>query len=57
MEEEAQHLKEEAEIEFKACDLARALWLANLAQDMNPNLHGIQQYIAAYKVLLLTKAP
>ncbi|KAI3962162.1 hypothetical protein MKW98_005793 [Papaver atlanticum] len=42
MEKEAQHLKEEAEIKFKARDFARALWLANLA--------GIQQYIAAYKV-------
>ncbi|KAI3908538.1 hypothetical protein MKX01_009340 [Papaver californicum] len=38
MEEEAQHLKDDAEIKFKAQDFARALWLANLAQDINPNL-------------------
>ncbi|XP_026399490.1 dnaJ homolog subfamily C member 18-like [Papaver somniferum] len=50
MEEEAQFLRDDAEIKFKAQDFAGALWLANMAQDLDPNLQGIQQYIAAYSV-------
>ncbi|KAI3880072.1 hypothetical protein MKX03_003893 [Papaver bracteatum] len=50
MEEEAQFLRDDAELKFKAQDFAGALWLANMAQDLDPNLNGIQQYIAAYSV-------
>ncbi|KAI3922670.1 hypothetical protein MKW92_008747 [Papaver armeniacum] len=49
-EAEAQFLKEDAEVKFSERDYSGALWLANMAQDTFPNLHGIQQYIAAYRV-------
>ncbi|KAI3874369.1 hypothetical protein MKX03_025841 [Papaver bracteatum] len=51
-EAEAQFLKEDAEVKFNERDYSGALWLANMAQDIAPNLHGIQQYIAAYRVLI-----
>ncbi|KAI3962161.1 hypothetical protein MKW98_005792 [Papaver atlanticum] len=49
-EQDAQFLKDDAEIKFNQPDFSGALWLANMAQDIAPNLHGIQKYIAAYRV-------
>ncbi|MCL7025348.1 hypothetical protein MKW94_017868 [Papaver nudicaule] len=50
MKEKPQCLKEKAETKFKAQDFAGALKLASAAQGKDPNLPGIQQYIAAYSV-------
>ncbi|XP_026384910.1 dnaJ homolog subfamily B member 5-like [Papaver somniferum] len=48
--EEAEAIIEDAEVKFNERDYSGAVWLAEMAQDTFPNLHGIQQYVAAYRV-------
>ncbi|OVA07706.1 DnaJ domain [Macleaya cordata] len=55
--EAAHTLKGEAELKFKAQDFTSALKFAKLAKDLDPNLEGVEQFIAAYRVYVAAAAP